>query len=171
MNTKRVIFWTIFIVILALIVWGLVVAMRKGTVGGKLGEPAPISEIDHVKGPVNAPVTMIEYSDFQCSACRIFYPIIEKLLSESSTTVRFVYRQFPLDGVSPETGKAPHPNADISAMASEAAAAQGKFWEMNKLLFTKASEWIELSDPTSTFVGYAEEIGLDIAKFKTDIGS
>jgi len=162
MNTKRIIFWLCFVVILALIIWGLIVAMNKPTNGGSAGTPAPVSAADHVRGPADAKVTMIEYSDFQCPACEAYYPVVEKLMAESSSTIRMVYRHFPL----PQ-----HANAIPAAMASEAANAQGKFWEMYNMLFTNHVDWTELNDPTPVFVGYATKLGLDIDKFKADLSS
>ena len=162
MNTKRLTFWITFFAILALIVWGMIVAMNKPVKGTSLGSPAPVTSTDHVVGPANAPVTIIEYSDFQCPACEQYYGVVSRLMLESSTTVRLVYRQFPL---------AQHPNAIPAAMASEAAGAQGKFWGMYDQLFTNHTDWTELPDPTSVFVGYAKHIGLDEAKFKQDLAS
>jgi protein-disulfide isomerase len=164
MNTKRIFFWASFVIVLVLIVWGLIVAMNRSANpnGTKLGSPAPISAIDHVLGSSDMPVTLIEYSDFQCPACRTYYYLVKRLMSEASTTVRLVYRHFPL----PQ-----HANAILAAQASEAAGVQGKFWEMFALIFEKHDEWAELADPRLVFYGYADEIGLDQDKFKLDIDS
>ncbi len=164
MNIKRLLFWICFLLFLALIFWGLAVAINKPlTAGpGSLSTPAPISSLDHVYGPANAPVTLIEYSDFQCPACEAKFFVVSKLLADASTTVRLVYRYFPL----PQ-----HANAISSAMAAEAAGAQGKFWDMYDLLFTNHIDWTELADPTSVYIGYAKKIGLDTDKFTTDLGS
>lgn len=160
MNTKRVIFWIIFVVVLALIVWGLIAAMNKESTGPKLEAPAPISAADHVRGPENAPVALIEYSDFQCPACQAYYPLIERVLASSTVPIRMVYRHFPL----PQ-----HKNATIAAQASEAAAMQGKFWEMYGMLFISPAEWTELADPRDVFAGYAQRIGINVTKFKADM--
>lgn len=164
MNTKRIIFWASFIIILILIVWGLIVAMSKtpATPGSNLGEPAPVVITDNVIGPSDAPVTLIEYSDYQCPACQTYYFILEKLIASSTVPVRFVYRHFPLSQ---------HQNAFKSAMAAEASGVQGKYWEMHKLLFENQSDWESVTDPNTIFIGYAKEIGLDQEKFKTDLES
>lgn len=128
----------------------------------KLGTPAPITAVDHVKGPADAKVTIIEYSDFQCPACQAYYPVMEKLFAEASTTVRFVYRHYPL----PQ-----HQNAMITAQATEAAGLQGKFWEMYSLVFANHADWTETKDPRVVMLGYAKKLGLDIEKFKADIDS
>ncbi len=165
MNVKRIIFWASFLVILALIVWGLAVAMNRpqragGAVAGSLA-PAPVSAEDHVQGSPDALVTLIEYSDFQCPACQSYYWSISKLLQEEpATTLRFVYRNFPL----PQ-----HANAIPSSMAVEAAGLQGKYWPMFDLIFQNHTDWTELADATPVFIGYAKEIGLDVAKFTLDL--
>lgn len=159
MNTRRIIFWASFIIILALIIWGMVVAMNKPP-REKVDSPAPISSTDHVIGNPDAKVTLIEYSDFQCPACGAYYPIVSRLITEASTTLRFAYRHFPL----PQ-----HPNAMPSAIASEAAANQGKFYEMVDLIFTNQADWTELPNAIPVFVGYATKLGLDMEKFNADM--
>jgi len=171
MNTRRIIFWVCFLIILALIIWGLAASMSRPIAvnGVPAGSPAPVSTTDHVKASgsagafvdVNAQVTLIEYSDFQCPACENYYYFVEKLLQDEPTsTVRFIYRYFPL----PQ-----HANAIPSAMATEAAGLQGKFWDMYSLIFKNHADWTELTDPTSVFVGYATTLGLDTAKFTADL--
>lgn len=167
MNTKRLIFWLGFVVVLALIVWGLVLAMGKtsssdGVNPGDYGTPVVVTADDHLRGPANAPVMLIEYGDFQCPACEAYEPVLEKLEADASTTFKIVFRNYPL----PQ-----HPNALPAAYAAEAAGLQGKYWEMHDLLFNNHTDWTELSDPTSIFVGYATSIGLDVNKFKTDMTS
>lgn len=164
MNTKRILFWLGFVVVLALIIWGLIVAINKPIpeIAPILGIPAPISGIDHITGPENAPVTMIEYSDFQCPACQAYHGLVEQMIASSTIPIRFVYRHFPL---------AQHPNAIPAAMASEAAGVQGKFWDMYHEIFANPTEWTELDNPTEVFIGYANKIGLDIVRFKADLTS
>jgi len=94
------------------------------------GEPTEkftIAESDHIKGDPDAPVTLIEYSDFQCPFCAAFHPTIKKVLDDNPGKVRWVYRHFPLDQI--------HQNARPAAEASECSAEQGKFWEFADLLF------------------------------------
>jgi len=162
MNTKRIIFWASFIIILGLILWGLVVAMNKPTAGSSLAAPAPVTSADHVTGPSNAPVTMIEYGDFECPACGAYFPFVERLMKDASTTVRLVFRHFPL----PQ-----HPNAPIAAEASEAASLQGKFWDMYRLLYEHQNDWVNLPDAHTIMDSYAEQLGLDMVKFKADLDS
>src|SRR3990167_4396909 len=86
-----------------------------------------VAEGEWVKGNPSAPVTIIEYSDFQCPACGHYYPILKELLSKDGEKIRFVYRHFPLTNL--------HPNAEGAARATEAAGLQGKFWEMHDQVF------------------------------------
>jgi protein-disulfide isomerase len=163
MNIKRIIFWVSFIIILGLIIWGLVVVkQREELQGGVAGEVSPITATDHVRGPTDAKVTIIEYSDFECPACQTYYWFVDRLFKEASTSVRFAYRQFPL----PQ-----HINAMPASMATEAAGLQGKFWEMYDLVFANHIDWTEVSDATPIFVGYAEKLGLDKAKFIQDMNN
>jgi protein-disulfide isomerase len=129
--------------------------------GGDSTEP-PISE-EWVRGNPAATVKLIEYSDFQCPACRAYFPMVAQLETEYASSVAFIYRNYPLYQI--------HSNADRAARVAEAAGLQGKFWEMHDELFEHQGEWDKLLDPSSAFAGYAEEIGLDVAKFKLDINS
>ena len=162
MNIKRIIFWACFLIILALILWGLVVSMNKTVPPVHLIPPAPVTSSDHIFGPNNASVTMVEYGDFECPACGAYASLVERLMAESSTTLRIVFRHFPL----PQ-----HANAMITAEASEAAAMQGKFWEMYKLIYGHQSDWSDLPDAHAVMNSYAQQIGLDMIKFKADIDS
>ncbi len=164
MNIKRIIFWIIFLLVLAAIIWGLSVAMNKQPSGPTLGTPAAVTVADHVRGPENAPVTVIEYSDFQCPACAAYFPLVEKLVDESTSTVRFVYRHFPLYPL-------PHKNSYLASQASEAAALQGKFWEMHRLLFTNQTTWENPDAAAGIYETYAERIGLNMETYKKDFNS
>ena len=87
----------------------------------------PVNENDHVRGPADAPVTLVEYGDYQCAYCGMAYPIVEDLLRQRQATVRFVYRHFPLTDV--------HPYAETAAETAEAAGARGRFWPAHHWLF------------------------------------
>lgn len=117
----------------------------------------------HIKGNPEASVTLVEYSDFQCPACGQFYPYVKQLLADYPDSIRFEYRHFPLINV--------HPQAVPGARAAEAAAQQGKFWEMHDKLFENQTVWSKAANPNAYFYQYAEEIGLDVEKFKRQMGS
>jgi protein-disulfide isomerase len=87
----------------------------------------PVSENDHHLGKANAPITLVEYGDFQCPHCRRAHPFIKRLLKEKGSEIYFVFRNFPLSEI--------HPYAYSAAMAAEAAGKQGKFWQMHDLIF------------------------------------
>ena len=105
-------------------------------------------ERDHIRGPVEAPVTLLEYGDFECPHCGRAAPVVRRLLERFDGQVRFVFRHLPLIDV--------HPNAALAAEAAEAAGAQDRFWEMHDLLFEHQQD-LDLHD----LVGYAATLGLD----------
>ena len=114
------------------------------------------SERDHTRGPEDAPVTIVEYGDFECSYCGQAESVIRELLSAGGSDVRYVWRHLPLNDV--------HPNAQLAAEASEAAAAQGHFWEMYDVLLAHQGK-LRLDD----LAEYAEEIGLDVERFMAEM--
>ncbi|MBI2565191.1 DsbA family protein [Candidatus Woesearchaeota archaeon] len=114
-----------------------------------------------VKGNSNAPVLIVEYSDYQCPFCgRFFDQTLPSILKEYVDTgkVRLAYKDLPLSF---------HPNADDAALAARCAADQGKFWEMHDKLFETQDLWSGLPDATSTLVQYAKDLSLDAGKFET----
>jgi protein-disulfide isomerase len=117
--------------------------------------PRPVNDEDHSKGPANAPVTLVEYGDYQCPDCLRAFSIIAEIQKRMDGRMRFVFRHFPL-GI--------HPRALRAAEASEAAAAQGKFWEMYDTLF-KHQQALEDRDLQQ----YAGKIGLDAARFEREM--
>ncbi len=164
MNIKRILTWLAFIVIVALIIVGLVVASKKHptTSESAIPLPAPVTSADWMRGNPNAPVTLVEYGDFQCPACQAYYPVVEQVFAAASSTVRMVFREFPL----PQ-----HADAIPAAKAAEAAGDQGKFWQMYALLYPNGSDWDTLADPTTVFNGYAQKLGLNMTQFALDMNS
>ncbi|NUS00258.1 MAG: Na+/H+ antiporter NhaA [Kribbellaceae bacterium] len=111
-------------------------------------------ERDHIRGPENASVTLVEYGDFECPYCGRAEPIVRAVMQDDD--LRFVWRHLPLSDV--------HPRAQIAAEVSEAAAAQGKFWEMHDLLLAN-QEHLQPKD----LIGYAEQLGLDTDRLHDDV--
>lgn len=114
-----------------------------------------------VRGDKNAKVSLVEFSDLQCPACKAYQPNIDKALKEFNGEIKLTYKHFPLTI---------HKNSTAAAKAAEAAGAQEKFWEMHDLLFDKQEEWSVL-DSTAVvdkFGQYAKDLGLNIEKFKLD---
>lgn len=117
-----------------------------------------VTELDHTSGPWDAPVTLLEYGNFECIHCGRAYPVIKEVQKRLGDNLRFVFRHFP-------TVKT-HPHSLRAAEAAEAAGAQGKFWEMHDQLFTyqQALEDRDLSH-------YARRIGLDVDRFTHDMSA
>jgi len=136
---------------------------RKLRIRALLGTPELIVDLaepvdrerDHVRGPVDAPVTVLEYGDFECPYCGQAEPVLRELLREFGD-VAYVWRHLPLNDV--------HPAAQQAAEAAEAAAEQGAFWEMHDLLLER-QDALGFRD----LVGYAAELGLDVERFEEDL--
>ncbi len=116
----------------------------------------PVSAHDHAAGPADAPLTLVEYGDYQCPYCGAAYPVVKRLQKTLGKKLRFVFRNFPLTQA--------HPYALIAAEAAEAAALQDKFWEMHDLLFEKQT----LLKP-DIISAWAKRIGLNLEEFRNDI--
>jgi Na+/H+ antiporter NhaA len=136
---------------------------RRARVRALLGTAEPLLDLyievdperDHIRGPVDAPVTLVEYGDFECPFCGRAEPVVRELLHDFAD-VRYVWRHLPLSDV--------HVHAQLAAEASEAAAEQGAFWEMHDLLLEHQNE-LELDD----LIGHAERLGLDGERFADDL--
>lgn len=111
---------------------------------------------DHVQGPTSAPVTLVEYGDYQCPYCGMAHPIVKELQRSLGDQLRFVFRNFPLRDA--------HPHAEHAAETAESAAAQGKFWEMHDTLFENQERLDDRS-----LIGYADELGLDAEQVARDL--
>ena len=116
----------------------------------------PVNPTDHAFGPSHAPVTLVEYGDFECPNCKQAAPAVKLLLKHFNGRVRLIWRQFPLEEV--------HPHALHAALASEAAAGQGKFWPMHDLLFENQQH---LKAPQLR--GYAGRLELDMVRYDGDM--
>jgi protein-disulfide isomerase len=166
--TRRILIWLGGIAVIVGVGWGAMWLAKDIPVPNATGVLAvPVSPADHILGPADAPITLVEYSDYQCPACGAFYPIVKRLLAEPDLQgkVRFVYRNFPLTRL--------HPHAQLAAQAVEAAGFQGKFWEYHDALFEHQGTWSGMSDAGARgqFSAYAAELGLDAARFASDIDS
>jgi Na+/H+ antiporter NhaA len=113
-------------------------------------------EYDHIRGALDAPVTLLEYGDYECPYCVDAVPVINELLERLGDELRYVWRHLPLSDV--------HPSAQLAAEASEAAAAQGHYWEMHDRLLADSSE---LS--AAEIHALAKELGLDVDRFESDL--
>ena len=116
----------------------------------------PVGSRDHIQGLATAPVTLVEYGDYECPSCGAAYPIVKAVQRRLGAQVRFVFRNFPLTTV--------HPRAQHAAEAAEAAGAQGRFWEMHDTLFEHQDT---LTD--EALIGYAKALGLDATRFAHEL--
>jgi protein-disulfide isomerase len=125
-----------------------------------------ITSSDWQEGNPNAKVTLIEYGDFECPACGAYFPLVQQLFNAESSSILFVFRNFPLYTI--------HPDAGIAAQAAEAAGLQGKYWQMHDLLYENQTSWTAASPNTVVsqfFDGYAQSLGLNVNTFNQDINS
>lgn len=166
--------WIIFSVVAVGLLTALVVASRSGApqvdvenidvntvqvasdANGNIG--------DQVFGKTSSKVTLIEYGDFQCPGCKSAQPRVEAISEAYKDHITFVFRNFPLATI--------HANARAAAGAAEAAGLQDKYWEYHALLYDNQNVWKGLTDTdrTNVFVSYASSLGLDTARFTTDLG-
>ncbi|MFJ1706065.1 Na+/H+ antiporter NhaA [Kitasatospora sp. NPDC088346] len=140
---------------------GLLPRRRKirallGTAEGLIDLAVPVDVArDHIRGPLQAPVTLVEYGDFECPYCGQAEPVVRQLLA-GFADIRYVWRHLPLHDV--------HPRAQLAAQAAEAAGLQGGYWEMHDLLLSR-QEALRLDD----LLGHAAQIGIDVARFRRDL--
>jgi len=111
---------------------------------------------DHIQGPADALVTLVQYGDYECPYCGQAYPIVKQMQARMGERLRFVFRNFPIS--------TSHPHAEQAAEAAEAADAQGRFWEMHDLLYERQNR---LTD--RDLHGYAEDLGLDVERFDKEM--
>ena len=136
---------------------------RRLRIRALLGTAQPLVDLDrdvdvdrdHVRGALDAPVTVVEYGDFECPFCGRAEPVVRELLGDFGD-IRYVWRHLPLSDV--------HPNAQLAAEAAEAAADQGAFWELHDLLFDHQD-----SLTPNDLIGYAEQLGLDVERFSKQL--
>ncbi|MEK7663844.1 MAG: DsbA family protein [Patescibacteria group bacterium] len=118
-----------------------------------------ITSENHIRGNVSAPITLVEFSDFECPFCESHVPTLERILSEYKDKVRLVYKHFPLTNI--------HPNAQKAAEASECASEQGKFWEYHDILFKNQKSGLGIDK----FKSWAVQLGLNASQFNNCLDS
>lgn len=120
---------------------------------------------DHIYGNPDAEVTLVEYADFQCPGCAQVAPVVKQLAEKYKNDLAFVYRNYPLTSS--------HPNALAAATAAEAAAKQGKFFEMSELLYQNQSSWNTAAgnERSDLFESYASSVGVKIDQYRKDLSS
>lgn len=160
---KRISIWLGAILLPALLVLLLVVVTdRSRTEETWLVDGPPGG--DWSKGNPDAGIHLVEYSDFECGYCAKYHRFIKRLVNEMGDELRFTFRHYPLKM---------HANAELAAFCAEAAGRQGKFWEMQDLLFRRQAEWANNGKEAveKLFAQYAARLGLSTRRFKRDLGS
>ncbi len=152
----------------AVILGGILLAVFANPQPKEPGAPVDtnslIREHNYVLGNRDAKVTIVEFADYQCPACKSANPILKRIMEEykDNPDVALVFKNFPLDSI--------HPNARIAAEAAEAAGEQGKYWEMNDLLFLNQEQWSANPGPIDLLVSYAQQIGVpNIEQFRESV--
>lgn len=138
-------------------------AKHKSETGNGTNNSSHAQPTNHVEGENKAGVTLLEYGDFQCPACKAYYPIVEQVVEKHKADIQYQFRHFPLVQI--------HQHAFEGSRAAEAAGKQGKFFEMYRLLYENQTTWSSLSDPQATFLGYARQLNLNTQQFQTDYAS
>ncbi len=159
---KRWLLWGGSLLMVALIVVGLVYLKEKGGILQTSILANAVTDSDWKIGNPAARLTLIEYSDFQCPSCRVYHTFLKQLQQDFPKMILIVYRHFPL----PQ-----HQQAFLAALASEAAGKQGKFWEMNDLLFERQLIWSGEEKALDIFIEYAQLLNLNLDQFKKDLDS
>ena len=113
---------------------------------------------DHIRNGLNAPLTLLEYGDYECPFCAAAHQVVKTIEAQAGGALRFVFRHFPMTAV--------HPHAELAAETAEAAAAQGRFWEMHDMLYSNQQE---LEGPD--LLAYARAIGLDVTRFSSEVAA
>lgn len=153
-----IIIGAVLVAAILLVAWYLSASNKPGAVA--TGKPGATPA--HTTGKANAPVVLEEFGDFQCPPCGQMYPEVEKIKQDYGDRLRFVFREYPLVRF--------HPHALLAAHAAEAAGLQGKFWEMQRVIFENQRNWSTSPDPTATFESYAQQAGLDVDRYRRDLG-
>ena len=152
-KNKQLLLRLVFLLVFSLVIVGIF------WLGNNLSRPQEpvLVDIDGFLPSEKGKAVLVEYSDFQCPACRMYYPFIDKLKGEFTDDLTVVYKYFPLRNI--------HKNADLAARAGESARLQDKFSGMEKTLFEQQDEWGNSDQALSLFQTYAKDLGLDVGKF------
>lgn len=173
MNKKS---WMIFAIIVVAIVGGMIYISTQNRLNVSdinndqlntiIGAESRNGDIaDHEIGSKSPKVTIIEYADYQCPGCSAAAPKAKALAEKYKDHVRLIFRNFPI--------ASSHPNARAAAAVAEAAGLQGKFWEMNELLYVNQDAWknANITERDNIFKSYAEQLKLNIDQYKADVAS
>ncbi len=153
-------FFAILLIIIA-VIGGVIFVNKSKNSDTVTPDSSQLTNLTVGKGTTG--VTLVEYGDFQCPVCGSFYPIVKQIKEKYGDQITFQFRNFPLSEI--------HPNAVLAARAALAADKQEKFWQYHDLLYENQSAWSESKSAQILFERFAEQLGLDIDQFKTDLAS
>ena len=154
-------FFITLLVLIAIIFGAFVFTKNKdsaNTNGGSKSKPT-----EHILGSKSSGVVLVEYGDFQCPACKQYFPVVEQIIEKYKDQIEFQFRNFPLVQI--------HQNAFAAHRSAEAADKQGNFWEMYRLLYQGQDSWANAGNPATVFEEYAKQLNLNTEQFKTDSAS
>lgn len=154
-------FWAIIAAII--VIFGGIILFNGKDAKAPTSSNSNAKPTEHIIGEGQSGVTFTEYADYQCPYCAQFYPVVKEVVEKYKDQIHFQYRNLPLLQV--------HKNAMAAARAAEAANIQGKFWEMHDLLYENQSVWAQSGDASKLFEQYAQQLGLNVSKFKQDASS
>lgn len=149
------------VIVVFLVLFGLFAFAKKDK--GDNGSGVTGQVTNHIRGKGTSGVTLTEYGDLQCPACGSYYPMVKQLEKAYGDKLAVQFRHYPLNQI--------HPHAYQASRAAEAAGKQGKFFEMHDMMYENQDSWSSLNDVTSVFVGYAQQLGLNVDQFKKDMDS
>jgi protein-disulfide isomerase len=157
-------FWGILAIIVLIFV-GIFVFTGNNNKSNSSANSGSAKPTSHIEGLGQSGVTLVEYGDYECPFCEEYSSIVKQVQQEFNSQIFFQFRNFPLVSI--------HQNAFAGARAAEAAALQGQFWQMHDALYDSSNwqVWSTSNDPTPDFNQYAQELGLNLAKFKQDFAS
>jgi len=165
---KRIVPFLLIVIVLVLAIGVGWILLRSSQQSRNSSNPTPDPAHDvqgadppHIRGNVNAPVTLEEFGDFQCPSCGAYYPELKKIEAEFGDRLRVIFRELPLVPT--------HEHALLAAQAAEAAGLQGKFWEMHDKLYENQATWSTTKDLVPVFVDYAKQIGINADQFQKDL--
>jgi len=166
-------FWLIMILVVVGMIGLFVLTSDNNSANSAFKEydPAKLQLTDHIDGIEvttqadldtlqNEKVILVEYGDYQCPACAYFSQVLDQIKTDYGDQLVAVFRNFPLTSI--------HPQSMAAHRAAEAAAKQGKYWEMHDILYARQDQWSGITNVAPIFEGYASELGLDLDQFATD---
>ncbi|MEX0877424.1 MAG: DsbA family protein [Candidatus Spechtbacterales bacterium] len=161
-KAKKMVIWGSTSLIIVASLWGVVkLASNQAPDLENVKLSNEVTAEDHVAGNAESGVVLVAYEDFQCPACRSYTPMLKEMKEEYGDSIAFVFRHFPLRQI--------HRNAQLASQAAVAAESQGMFWEMHDMLYAEQPSWSNIGNPEDTFVGYAEDLGLNTEQFRNDM--